>query len=298
MSLRTNMKKITDYIFTGQKNYQENNVSAFKKIFLFLFVSVMAVYGCETIRSAKQIMPIKEYEKLLLGRLDANYIGTSNCLSACHYHDKIRRDFEASTMGAQMSVKSGMPLVNCESCHGPGSLHAESSGDKKLITRSSAEACFSCHTDKRAQFGLQFHHPVPEGRMSCTDCHQVHAPSAQDIGRTSLQRPNEKCFKCHKEFKGPFVFEHDPMREGCQVCHEPHGGVYEKLLVADQNTLCLRCHWEGSINTPEGNIGGVAHGTGHPGPPAEGNYPVGQGTECIDHHRAVHGSNIWKTYNR
>src|SRR5512139_2245732 len=100
---------------------RENNVSSYRKICIFLFLLILAVYGCETIKSVKTLVPIKEYERMLMGRLDANYVGTDNCLSACHYHDKIRLNFDASTMGAQMSSKTGMPLVNCESCHGPGS---------------------------------------------------------------------------------------------------------------------------------------------------------------------------------
>src|SRR5512143_2974399 len=78
--------------------------------------------GCAALKEARPIYPIKEYAKMIAGRLDADYIGTDNCLRACHFHDKIRRDFGLSTMGAQLSRESGLPLVNCESCHGAGSL--------------------------------------------------------------------------------------------------------------------------------------------------------------------------------
>lgn len=179
----------------------------------------------------------------------------------------------------------------CESCHGPGSLHVDSSGDKSKIIRYSQERCFACHADKKHQFQMQFHHPVPEGQMTCLDCHQTHHNTSA-ARKAALQRPNETCFKCHKEMKGPFVFEHDPMREGCQTCHEPHGGVYNKLLVADDNALCLRCHWEPNTDNAAGNLGGVPHGTGG------GNYFIGAGEDCVDHHRSPHGSNIWRTFNR
>jgi hypothetical protein len=89
---------------------------------LLFLLPLLFLTGCESLRASKPIMPIEEYEKMLVGRLDADYVGTNTCLSACHYHDKTRSDFEASTMGAQLSSGSGMPLVNCESCHGPGSL--------------------------------------------------------------------------------------------------------------------------------------------------------------------------------
>lgn len=218
--------------------------------------------------------------------------GDETC-AACH-EDVVQR-YQLSTHHATLSnAGTGKEAETCESCHGPGSLHADSAGEKKLITRNSPEACFRCHADKRAQFNLQFHHPVTEGRMSCVDCHDVHGKTSDLTGRTALARPNEKCFNCHKEFKGPYVFEHDPMREGCQVCHEPHGGVHEKLLVADGTSLCMRCHWEQSINTAGGHFGGIEHGADD----ADGNYPIGQGQECVDHHRSVHGSNTWRTFNR
>jgi len=124
--------------------------------------------------------------------------------------------------------------------------------------------------------------------MNCMDCHDIHqAGPAAFQSVTALERSSEKCLACHKEMKGPFVFEHDPMRDGCQTCHEPHGGVYSKLLVADRSSLCLRCHWEPNTNSATNNIGGVPH-----------NYYVGAGEECVDHHRAPHGSNIWRTLNR
>ena len=95
-----------------------------KSVFI-LALLMLVIAGCKSMKDSRPIMPIDEYEKLLVGRLDANYVGTNNCLMACHAHDDLRRDFEGSTMGAQMSPDSGMPLVDCESCHGPGSLAVE-----------------------------------------------------------------------------------------------------------------------------------------------------------------------------
>ena len=83
--------------------------------------SVAVIAGCSAMRSAKPIIPVKDYEKLIAGRLDADYVGDRACLSKCHEHDQYKKYFDASTMGAQLSLESGLPLVNCESCHGPGS---------------------------------------------------------------------------------------------------------------------------------------------------------------------------------
>src|SRR5574342_1122935 len=94
--------------------------------------------GCAALKESRPLMPIKEYEKMIAGRLDADYVGTDACLKACHAHDKIRRDFDLSTMGAQLSRESGLPLVNCESCHGAGSLAVDQLSPQKLAADAEA----------------------------------------------------------------------------------------------------------------------------------------------------------------
>ena len=53
---------------------------------------------------------------------------------------------------------------------------------------------------------------------------------------------NELCLQCHTEKRGPFLWEHAPVRENCLNCHNPHGSNHDKLLVAKQPYLCQRCH--------------------------------------------------------
>lgn len=259
-----------------------------KKMKRFFVVSVIVGTGiylgsCRDIDAIRRALEVHTIE-------GAEYVGMETC-AMCH-EDQVQRFRLESHYGTSLEEGEKIKGEACESCHGPGSLHAENDGDKTKIIRYSPERCFACHTDKKAQFQLQYHHPVPEGQMACMDCHSFHKNVDVAGPTTALERSNETCFKCHKEMKGPFVFEHDPMREGCQTCHEPHGGVYNKLLVADDNALCLRCHWESGTNTSPGQIGGVPHGTG------AGNYYIGAGEDCVDHHRAPHGSNIWRTFNR
>lgn len=210
----------------------------------------------------------------------AEYVGMEMC-AECHA-DQAQRYRLTSHFGT--SVAEGEEFLGeaCESCHGAGSLHVEGQGDPTKIVRSSEERCFVCHMDVRARFQLQYHHPVPEGHLSCSNCHDPHGRDANAWSALSELRPGEKCFQCHKEFKGPFLFEHDPVRDGCQTCHNPHGSPYDKLLVADQRVTCLRCHWEPATNSAGATIGGRNHS----------GWAVGRGTDCIDHHSAVHGSNL------
>ncbi len=132
--------------------------------------------------------------------------------------------------------------IGCESCHGPGSLHVASGGAPKTIVNpgKSPETCFQCHLDKEAQFNLPSHHPVIEGKISCSDCHDPHKGSVVEGTGTELMSQNEVCTRCHIAQAGPFVFEHEAMREGCVTCHNPHGSVNARLLIARNQTLCLR----------------------------------------------------------
>ena len=125
---------------------------------------------------------------------------------------------------------------------------------------------------------MAFHHPVLEGKMSCADCHNPHGEDVRPWSATSMQGVNEACFKCHKDQQGPFVWEHEALREGCTTCHKVHGSVNDKMLVARDSNLCLRCHTQ--VNFPM--IGKQAHGSRLP-----------QGS-CFSGgcHTAVHGSNF------
>ena len=224
----------------------------------------------------------------------AEYVGMETCV-VCH--EKQSKYFKLDSHSTLVvGIKDsdagvGFHAGGCETCHGPGSLHADSK-DKTKILKDSPERCLACHTERLAEFKLQNHHPVLEKQMTCSACHDLHGSSAKSAAARDLKRSDEKCFACHKEFKGPFVFEHDAMRDGCQACHNPHGSVYNKMLVADQTVTCLRCHMDQKTNTTAGLGSGVKHGAGG------GNYFIGQGEECVDHHRSVHGSNIWRTFNR
>ena len=148
--------------------------------------------------------------------------------------------------------------MGCESCHGPGSLHVKAGGGAGPIInpRKSPETCFQCHLEVRAAFQLPHHHPVPEGKMSCADCHELHKGIAIKGRQTNIQAKAQSRWPCvpqrkrnvlpvsHTDKRGPFVFEHEALRQGCVVCHSPHGSVNQRMLNERNATLCLKCHFQ------------------------------------------------------
>lgn len=211
----------------------------------------------------------------------AEFVGNENC-SQCHA--ELVRDFKTSSHARLMAKGTNAVQVGCEGCHGPGSLHAQAGGGKLNILnpRRDSETCFACHLDKRGEFNLPHHHPVPEGKMSCGDCHHPHKGSAIAGGGTALASEHETCAKCHTAQGGPFVFEHEAVHEGCTACHKPHGSVNRRMLTERNSALCLKCHFQQQAVGGAIFIGGTDHTTRL----TRGNCFSGG---C---HEAVHGSNI------
>ena len=53
--------------------------------------------GCDALLQTRPIFRQSELEKLLAGHPLAKRVGMARCLDACHFHDELRRNFEAST---------------------------------------------------------------------------------------------------------------------------------------------------------------------------------------------------------
>jgi DmsE family decaheme c-type cytochrome len=127
--------------------------------------------------------------------------------------------------------------VACTDCH---SVHHPQSVKGQLKTAAERDTCYGCHSAIRAQGLRTSHHPVREGLMTCTSCHNVHDGSKPKLIRAEWT--NELCYQCHTEKRGPFLWEHAPVRENCLNCHNPHGSNHDKLLVSQMPWLCQRCH--------------------------------------------------------
>lgn len=192
----------------------------------------------------------------------AKYVGMDSC-AVCH--EKEVQDFKV-TAHARIHIEGDADRVGtqgCEACHGPGSLHADAGGGKGkfILSGKEADSCFQCHLDKRAEFKLPHHHPVTEGRMTCTACHNPHGQDINLAKGTLVGRVNESCAQCHREQARPRVFEHEAMREGCITCHNVHGSINPKMLTERDNNLCLKCHAQIALPNTQGqtSIGKFDH---------------------------------------
>ncbi len=188
----------------------------------------------------------------------------------CHTKDAKRSHWEGSIHQTRD--------VTCAACH---KIHQPK--DAVSDKRKQSETCFACHKEQRAQANKPSHHPVIEGKMACSDCHNVHGSAGPSLmTRDSVV---ETCYTCHMEKRGPFVRNHQPVSEDCSICHNSHGTTTEAMLKSRPPFLCQTCH------TPHGPIQ-PAVATGSVANPGWWNgSAVTQGRSCMNCHTQVHGSN-------
>lgn len=140
--------------------------------------------------------------------------------------------------------------VACTDCHNPHPRacvpqvvdmdHYQVKRPKRLaMSVQEPEACYKCHAKIYGLNAMPSHHPIKEGKMVCSDCHDAHGQTARNLKEATV---NLVCYKCHAEKQGPFAYEHPPVTERCTICHEPHGTVNDNLLRQPSTFLCLRCH--------------------------------------------------------
>ena len=166
--------------------------------------------------------------------------------------------------------------VTCSNCH---SSHA--TRDPVLSAASQAPVCFTCHAEQRAAALKPSHHPVVEGQMSCTGCHNPHGSTGPHLLVASTV--NDTCFGCHDEKRGPRLWEHPPVQEECTLCHTPHGSVQASLLKQRPPYLCQNCH-DSSLHNSQ-----PLSGASIPGGVAPSRMAVLRG--CLNCHSQIHGSN-------
>ncbi|MCP2520118.1 hypothetical protein NLC26_02545 [Candidatus Aminicenantes bacterium AC-708-M15] len=137
--------------------------------------------------------------------------------------------------------------IQCEACHGPGSIHTKTRSPADIIVDRSSSLCGQCHirgedpTVIPAKGGFIRHHEQyqellqsPHKNMNCVTCHDPHK-------RAGLST--------YRKFD-------------CSYCHAPEAEEFKETEMAEAGVTCTDCHmayivktavkrgpWEGDIKT-------------------------------------------------
>jgi DmsE family decaheme c-type cytochrome len=179
----------------------------------------------------------------------ATYVGEESCLGC---HDAQRKGYELTLHHAKVDPRSPAAKQACETCHGPGSLHADDpdhvdviNNFKKMSPGAINESCTSCHN--RGEHALWDGSQHERRDLACTSCHSLHSAKSE-TGSLKGKTETETCATCHRDKAAKLDRSgHMPLREGkmsCSSCHNMHGSTNVKLLrkgdsIAEQ---CTSCH--------------------------------------------------------
>lgn len=178
--------------------------------------------------------------------------------------------------------------VACTDCH-----EAHSTKQAVLNPLTQPAVCAKCHKAEQAQIHRFSRHPILEGKVTCSNCHNPHGSDGPKM--LIKETVNQTCTTCHAEKRGPFLWEHQPVTESCTNCHTPHGSNLSPLLKMRVPMLCQTCHTSdhaknlySGANLPDGSVT-TANGQiplGSRSPAAQGNA-----RSCLGCHSTIHGSN-------
>lgn len=233
------------------------------------------------------------------GFKDAGDASANQACLACH-----RGTGHVMEWAGSVHAQSGVGCTSCHKLHQsrqvqPGLMRAEgmvpshstAPAPKGSLTKPQPALCFDCHKEQRAQFMQNSRHPVREGLMACTSCHDAHGTNLGHV-RTA-ERPNDLCTSCHKRQAGPFVFEHAPVEESCMTCHSPHGTVANNLLKQNEPFVCLQCHemhfHAARVTTGQPYYLPLAGSNNANGPTS---FMGAYNTRCSNCHNKIHGSDL------
>lgn len=250
---------------------------------------------------------------------DAFFIGTDACIPC---HGDVHRRYRSSVHARSNPATGSTGFRGCESCHGPGSIHAQTKGAPGTIIQFAAlspeagsSVCLQCHEHDAAAQWLGSRHGM--SGIGCTQCHRAHtATSAEDPAL---------CFSCHQEKKSRFLLpSHHPVSEKkmrCSSCHDVHSAERAALKDHQINERCLACHaqyqgpfvYEHPPVVEDCTICHEPHGTvvnnllrqsepflclrchtGHKPNPKTGQHPSMGAfmTSCAQCHAQIHGSDL------
>ncbi len=191
----------------------------------------------------------------------------ASCLS-CHAGHKKQALWEGSA-----HQLAGLKCASCHDVHNGCTSAPRSRRRRSPGATEATKKCLECHGTLRAALHQRSCHPMRDGQMECSSCHNPHGTAGEKL--IEQGSVNELCYSCHQNMRGPFLWEHSPVREDCLSCHRPHGSNYPQMLQARVTQLCQSCHQQGRHQTVPGVPASIWNGN----------------KACLNCHQNIHGSN-------
>lgn len=205
------------------------------------------------------------------------------CMS-CH---NAKPDFEVGSINKFNEIPNG---INCERCHGPGSIHVKEKlagiiidtakftdysivNPAKLSLELQFEICQRCHLQGNAvlQEGKSFHDFRPGMKLS--DVMDVYVANYSDADEAFIMASHVdrlkksncfiesdfqlNCFTCHNPHKSVTKTKIESFNAKCASCHKPQNTCTEDLAARElENNNCVACHMpkSGSVDIPHVSI--------------------------------------------
>jgi DmsE family decaheme c-type cytochrome len=180
-----------------------------------------------------------------------SYVGSETCKTC---HEEIYNNLQKTPHFAiETGARRGWAQKSCESCHGPGSKHAESASADDIKNPAKMRAgdvdrtCLNCHLNQNTPVGrIASGHAKDE--VACTSCHSVHGAGGAKLVEHKKAEINAKCATCHvsqwASFNRPYKHRVQEGAMTCVDCHNPHASFRADSMRASfgNEPGCLQCH--------------------------------------------------------
>jgi DmsE family decaheme c-type cytochrome len=191
--------------------------------------------------------------------LPPGWVGKDTCATC---HEDVVKIFVAGPHGRAMAergrtidhtvLKGELLDRSCESCHGPGQVHANDPSKANISglhgsAREASRGCPACHPAQDAGLATRSHGHI-RAAVACLDCHVT--GHAAPLGEPLLARTRgEICNRCHAsqaaQFQLPYAHREGRTPFECMNCHSVHGGTTVKGRIEEYGrSRCVTCHTE------------------------------------------------------
>ena len=181
----------------------------------------------------------------------AEFVGSDTC-QGCH--EDIFNAFQKNPHHqVETDKKRGFDTKACESCHGPGSKHAESMSaadirnPAKIAPAAADKVCLTCHLNQPTHVG-RISSSHAKNQVACVACHSIHKNGPDGLVTRKTADINKLCASCHQDvwasFQKPYTHRLTQGAMSCVDCHNPHGTFAPRSLqtVSANEPGCLKCH--------------------------------------------------------